>query len=341
MEEYRIQLMPSGHSFTAVAQETLLEAALRSGININYHCSSGSCGGCHARLISGELGPADFHDYRFTAAEKAQDKFLLCTAHAASDLVIEVGEARSPRDIPRQQIVTRVGKVEQVSKYLHILNLKTPRTDILRFLAGQHVALTLPGVGSVDSAIASCPCNGRELQFHIPYDDQNPFVTGLFSGLRYGREVVVEGPFGEMTLDDDSERPLLMLAQEHDLAPIKSLVEHAISLDVAQPVRLLWQAQHHYLDNYCRAWGEALDDYRYLPLTAEPDIDTGVRTGQFLQAISQEIESLADWDIYCAAETALCGELQQALLESGADETRIFTLRRRAFRRRMAKVVGG
>lgn len=341
MEEYRIQLMPSGHSFTAVAQETLLEAALRSGININYHCSSGSCGGCHASLISGELGQADFHDYRFTAAEKAQNKFLLCTAHAASDLVIEVGEASSPGDIPRQRIVTRAGKIEPISTHLHILNLKTPRTDTLRFLAGQHVALTLPGVGSFDSAIASCPCNGRELQFHIPFDGDSPFVNTLYNGLRYGSEVVVEGPFGEVTLDDDSERPLLMIAQDHELAPIKSLIEHAINLDLTQPVRLLWQASNHYLDNHCRAWGEALDDYLYTPLRAEPDKESGARLRQLMQAIDGKINNLAEQDIYFSVETAFSDTLLQGLLQAGADESRLFPLRRRSNKRQMARVVGG
>ena len=35
MAEHCITVMPSGHEFHAVEQETLLEAALRSGLNID------------------------------------------------------------------------------------------------------------------------------------------------------------------------------------------------------------------------------------------------------------------------------------------------------------------
>jgi CDP-4-dehydro-6-deoxyglucose reductase len=341
MEEHRIQLLPTGHSFSAVEQETLLEAALRSGININYHCASGSCGDCQARLISGELRPADFHDYRFTAAQKAQGHFLLCTAHAASDLVIEAGEANSARDIPLQEITARVVKVEGVSEYLRILHLNTPRTNTLRFLAGQHVALTLPGTGSLDSVVASCPCNGRQLQFHIPHGEHNPFVRTLFDGLRYGSEVVVTGPFGEVTLQDDAERPLLMIAQDHGLAAIKSLVEHAINRDVAQPVRLFWLAHDHYLDNHCRAWGEALDDYSYTPLARQVGTVGAAQAVQLFTAITRELNELGGWDIYLAGETPLGEALQRRLVEAGADAARIFPLQRRRASRPIPRVVGG
>ena len=104
MVEHRIRVMPSGHEFHAVEQETLLDAALRSGLNIDFSCASGSCGDCHARLLRGQLGEEDFHDHRFSAVEKAQGMFLLCTAHAAGDLVIEAGEAKSSRDIPRRYV---------------------------------------------------------------------------------------------------------------------------------------------------------------------------------------------------------------------------------------------
>ena len=334
MREHCIRVMPSGHEFHAVEEETLLEAALRSGLNIDFSCSSGSCGECRARLIEGQLGEHDFHDHRFSELEKAQGQFLLCTAHAAGDLVIEAGEARSSRDIPRQQIKTKVNKVQEVSEHLRILQLRTPRTSPLRFLAGQHVSLCLPGIGSLDSSIASCPCNGAQLQFHIPYDADSPFVEQLFSGLRHGSAIELDGPFGEMTLDDDSPRPLLMVAQDHELGPIKSLIEHAINLDVAQRVRLLWLAgeQGHYMEHFCRSWGEALDDYRFLPLVYEAQDGTEAQADCALAAIAEEITGLGEWDIYGAGSVAFNQALHAGLVRAGADAQRLFFPRRRAAR---------
>lgn len=343
MREHHIRVMPSGHEFYALEEESLLEAALRSGLNVDFSCSSGSCGECQARLLQGELGEHDFHDHRFSAADKAQGKFLLCTAHAAGDLVIEAGEARSPNDIPRQQIKTRVSKIQEVSEHLRILQLRTPRTSPLRFLAGQHVELSLPGVGSLDSSIASCPCNGAQLQFHIPYDANSPFVKQLFSGLRHGSEVALDGPFGEVTLDDDSPRPLLMVTQDHEFAPIKSLIEHSINLDLGQRIRLLWLTteEGHYMDNYCRSWGEALDDYRFLPLVYDVQEPAEKQAASALAAIAGEITALCDWDVYAAGSAEFIQALQEGLIRAGGDAQRLFFPRRRASGRQRRKRSAG
>ncbi len=330
MAEYRIKVLPSGHEFQAQEQETLLDAALRSGLNVDFSCASGSCGVCLARLVEGQLGEHDFHDHRFSAAEVAQGKFLLCTAHAAGDLVIEAGEAKSVSDIPHQQVNAKVNKVLAVGEQLRILQLRTPRTRPLRFLAGQYVQLTLADVGSIDCSVASCPCNGAQLQFHITQQPQSAFASQLFEGLPHGCEVGVDGPFGEVTLDDDSPRPLLMLAQGHELAPIKSLIEHAINLDVAQPVRLIWLAgmAGHYLDNHCRSWGAALDDYGYIPLAYGRGESESQQAGRVLAAITAELDELGEWDIYGAGSGAFCQVLHQGLLQAGAEAQRLFMLRR-------------
>jgi len=343
LQEHRITVMPSGHEFTAVAQETLLDAALRSGLNINFSCASGSCGDCQARLVEGLLGPEDFHDHHFTEAEKGQGMFLLCTAHAAGDLVIEAGEARGVADIPRQQIKTKLHKIQEVGEHLRILQLRTPRSSPLRFLAGQHVALTLPGIGTLDSSIASCPCNGSQLQFHIPYRPGDPFTRQLFTGLRHGTEIELEGPFGEMTLDDDSPRPLLLLAQEHELAPMKSLIEHAINLDVAQPVRLIWIAAEggHYLENHCRSWGEALDDYRFLPISYAPGEADAAQARRLLQVIAAELDELAPWDVYWAGSDDFNQALSDGLVAAGANAERLFYPRRRVAERREGAALSG
>ncbi|MEN8170558.1 MAG: 2Fe-2S iron-sulfur cluster-binding protein [Pseudomonadota bacterium] len=341
--EYLIKVMPSGHEFHALEQETLLDAALRSGLSVDFSCSSGSCGNCRARLLEGELGKHDFQDHRLSEAEKAQGLFLLCTAHAAGDLVIEAGEATSTCDIPRQQIKARVSKTQEVSEHLRILQLRTPRSSPLRFLAGQHVELTLPSVGSLDSSIASCPCNGSQLQFHIPYEPENPFVEQLFTGLRYGSVIEVDGPFGEMTLDDDSPRPLLMVAQDHELGPIKSLIEHAINLDVTQQVRLIWLARdgQHYLDNFCRSWGETLDDYRYFSLAYDEGELDEAQVVCVLHTIKEDIGTLVDWDIYGAGSGDFNQALHQGLIGAGADQQRLFFPARRSFGHLSREVASG
>ena len=52
---FKVQLDPSGRSFTVQDDETLLAAALRQNVGLPYGCRSGCCGSCAARLCAGEL----------------------------------------------------------------------------------------------------------------------------------------------------------------------------------------------------------------------------------------------------------------------------------------------
>ena len=49
---HQIKLVPSNHTFEADENESLLDAALRSGLNISYSCTTGGCGECKAQVES-------------------------------------------------------------------------------------------------------------------------------------------------------------------------------------------------------------------------------------------------------------------------------------------------
>ena len=133
---YRVTIEPSGHQFENETGETLLESALRSGVSVAYHCSSGSCGECYGRLIEGELGDSQFHDFHFNEHQQSEGAFLLCRNRAASDLIITANEFDNPSAIPLQKIETKVYKIEPAKEEYLILQLRTPRSRTLQFLAG-------------------------------------------------------------------------------------------------------------------------------------------------------------------------------------------------------------
>jgi CDP-4-dehydro-6-deoxyglucose reductase, E3 len=89
---FRVQLNPSNKVFAAEKSETLLEAALRSGIALNYSCNTGACAECGGRLISGQVNVTQHHDFKFSDVQQAQGYVLLCCCAADSDLEIEARE---------------------------------------------------------------------------------------------------------------------------------------------------------------------------------------------------------------------------------------------------------
>jgi CDP-4-dehydro-6-deoxyglucose reductase len=299
---HRVRVLPSRHEFSAGPHETLLEAGLQAGLALRFRCSGGTCGECRARVVEGTTQATGPSDFRLSEAEQAAGEVLMCRAAAASDLVVEAPEAGSAADIPRQEIQVKVAKLERPSDNIMIVHLRTPRSQTLRFLAGQYVTLSLEDLPPRDKSIASCPCNGMVLQVHIRHRPGDPFPEHVFDGLKISRKMTLTGPFGDFVLDEVSNRPMVFIAFEIGFASTKSLIEHAIALDLSQPMTLHWivlEPDGHYMENYCRSWQASLDNFRYLPevLSAgDEDVEERV-TARVLELLERHGE-LSGLDLY-------------------------------------------
>lgn len=306
-----VTLLPSGHRFPVQEHDTLLEAALRAGLAPDYGCSSGNCGLCKARVVSGIAERVRPHDYVMSEAEKAAGFILMCACSARTDLVLEAGEARDPQDIPLQHIAARVRRLEPLSERVSLLHVQTPRTHRLRFLAGQSVRVTLGSAPPRELPIASCPCDDRNLQFHVARDDSDPFARQVHAELRSGELVAIEGPRGDFTLPADLPPEIVFLAWGTGFAPVKSLIEHVMALDEGHAMRLYWiaPAGGHYLDNLCRSWADALERFRYVPL-----VETNAAT---LDGVLAAESAIASKVVYAAGPAAAIASAERRLAQAG------------------------
>ena len=285
---------------------------------------------CKVRVISGEVTKVMPFDYPLSEAEKGQGYTLMCAHTAASsELTLETLEAEGPADIPTQQIVASVRAVRELAPDTRLLHLQTPRSHRLRFLAGQSV--TLGHAGSVRTAgddvrathpVASCPCDDRNLHFFIPRDADSAFARHVFDGsLAVGASINVWGPMGEFVLAE-SHRPLVFAACDTGFAPIKSLIEHALSLDASPSLSLYWLATRsdgHFQANQCRAWSAALDAFEYAAFT-ETDAAAGAQ--QVASAIRADLFDI-DCDFYLAGPQPFIAALGAALRTAGVPAAQI------------------
>lgn len=322
----QVTVRPSGHQFTVEGHDSLLHAALKAGLNLNYGCGNGSCGMCKVRVTAGDVARCAHSDYRLSESEKAQGYVLAC-AHTAgsSEVTIETLEASSPADIPEQQITVAVRAVRPLAPGTLLLHVQTPRTHRLRFLAGQSVTLAL-GEEGVQSRhpVASCPCDDRNLHFFIRRSDEDPLAARLFAqAVRPGDAITLWGPYGDFTLADGSD-PLVFVACDGGFAAIKSLIEHALSLDAAPSLSLFWLAtasDGHFLENQCRAWSEALDPFEY-SLFSDADPAEGAR--QVARAIQADLFQI-DCAFYVAGPQEFVATLAEQLTGSGVPASQVHT----------------
>ena len=326
----QVSILPSKHDFLVEGQDTLLEAAMRSGIPLNYGCSGGNCGLCKAKLISGQVKKTHAHDFVISEADKNQGYILLCSNTAVSDVVIEAPVAGSVQDIPYQQLIAKVKEIIPLFGDMLLLHLQTPRTQRLRFLAGQRVTLRVGQSYFEEMPIASCPCDDRNLIFHLRRLPGNLFSDYIFESLKRDDPIEVEGPQGEFILHEKSPRVMYFIAMDGGFAPIKSIIEHAMSLD-AETIHLHWigsSKAHIYLPNVARAWADALDNFHYEEHVAGFDLHSisGSREENFrkqLEKIVAADQELSQGEVYIAGPESALEIAERLFLELGMPRTRV------------------
>lgn len=307
----QVTVLPKQLQFEVIGEETILEAGLRAGIALPYGCSNGTCGDCKCRLVSGEVARVRPHDYSIPAMERAQGYTLACSYAPVGDVAIEV-PVWSAHDIPEQTIATKVRTSEQLGPDRFAIHLLTPRAERLRYMAGQWLEITIEGESRMVPA-ASCPCEERRIEVHLLCDRGGRLESRIRAGLKPGDDVRVRGPFGDFVLDDTSSRPLLLLASGSGFSPIKSVLQHALSLDHAPSITLyrIAGADGFYQENLVKSYAAALDQLRYFPCHA----DQGTRAA--IADCLARIENLSAYDVYAAGPGPFLAEARQACAAAG------------------------
>lgn len=325
-----VKLVPGGQEFFVEGADTVLDAALHAGLGMAYGCSAGNCGECKARVIAGNVKQVRHHDYRLSEAEKARGYALMCSCTALTDLVLEAKVARFADDIPLQSITAHVRRMDSLSADVMLLELLTPRTNRLRFLAGQGAQVELGGAMAT-WPIASCPCEERRLQFHVRRMPGNVLSDYVFGRLRVGETVALTGPVGDFVLREDSARPLVFIAWGwQGFAPVKSVIEHAFAQEAAESIELYWIGAHaadHYHPRLCRSWAEAMDHFRYTPLVAgaglHGEVTQTVRAA--LGGVLRGLQPLVERDVYVAGDPAQVEASRAFILEQGLPPAQLVT----------------
>lgn len=316
----QVKVIPSGHDFFVEGTDSILEAALRAGLALRYGCSSGTCGSCKARVVTGEVLKVRDHEYQISDTEHSLGYILMCSYTAVTDLTIEAAEAQGSEDIPPQSIPARVKQVTRPNDQLAVVHVQTPKTQRLRFLAGQNATLSLVDGSSAELPLASCPCDGQNLEFHFRRHAPSPFADAVLSGVvQSGSPLTITGPHGSFVLEEDAPNPILFIVYDDGFAPIKSLIESAISSDNAEAYHLYWVVPEeggHYMDNRCRSWTDALDNFEYTPMVVPIEHDYGGLT-RVLEGRVAELDEIGRYMVYAAGPPEFLEVVEEVMVRHG------------------------
>lgn len=259
-------------SITVEPKETLLQAALRQGIDFPFSCRVGGCATCKCRLLDGQVKELTRSDYILSDEELDQGYILACQSVPRSDIRIAVslGEVQAARAVS--------GRVVAREQLTHdIIELRIQLDDSLRYKPGQFAELSLqslPGL-SRSYSFATAVRPDSQISFFVRQVPGGVFTTHVHKHVAVGERVTVNGPRGDFWLRPDTA-PLLLIAGGSGLAPILSLLEDARERAVSRPVTLLFGARSqddlYALDNIRALAAEWPARFDFIPvLSDEPE----------------------------------------------------------------------
>lgn len=326
----QVTLQPSGHCFPVETGETILEAALRHGLNLPYSCKNGACGACKGTLVSGEVSHRPHQDKALTAAEAAAGKALLCCAETQGDVTVNVREVSAAGDIQVKTLPCRVESIDKV-KDVAVIKLKIPAAERLQFLAGQYIDILMRDGKARSFSLANAPHDDQLLELHIRHMPGGTFSDYVFNTMKVKEILRFKGPLGTFFLRDDSDKPIVFLASGTGFAPVKAIVEHALASGNRRQMVLYWGARKLddiYMPELPAKWQAEYDNFTFIPVLSDPlpEDNWPGRTGLVHEAVLADFEDMSGYQVYACGAPAMVEVAHGAFTrERGLPEDEFFS----------------
>jgi naphthalene 1,2-dioxygenase ferredoxin reductase component len=304
---HRASIRQAGRTIDVPAGRTILDAALEAGIPYPHGCRSGRCGSCKSRL-TGEVELLDHTRFALTQEDKNRGLILACRALPRGDVAVAWLEAEDePVDHPVLRFTARVVSVEGATHDIKRIRLAGENAASLTFSAGQYARVRFPGAPARDYSMASSP-DDLELEFHIRRVEGGAATTRIHDRVAVGDIAEVEGPSGSSYLREHHAGPILCIAGGSGLAPVKSIVETALSLGLKQPVHLYFGVRTErdlYLVEHFYRLAARHTNLSFTPVLSNARAQRIWRTGFVTDAAGQDLKDLDGWKTYVAGPPAM------------------------------------
>ena len=323
-QAHRISTSPSPHAFDARPGETILEAALRHGVRLPYSCRDGACGVCKGAILQGTVAYGIHQADALTDSEKRAGKALFCRAVPLCDLEIEFYEREALKQVPVRIMTCRVRAMRRLAPEVMALSLARPAGESLDFLAGQHLDVLLEDGARRSFSFANPPHDNELIELHIRRIAGGRFTTRVFTDMKVGDELRIEGPLGTF-LEDDSDAPTIFLAGATGFAPVKSILEHRFHIGSRNRMLLYWGVRSRsdlYMADLPTAWQRDHPNFSFVPVLSAPlpeDRWEG-RTGLVHEAVLADFPDLRGYLIYVCGSMQMVHTARPAFLARGLPE---------------------
>lgn len=310
--------------FDCTDGDTILRAALRSGIGFPYACNVGSCGNCRFTLLEGSVEHMREDAPAWTERDLKRQRYLGCQARPGGDcrIKLRLDSKYEPRHSPVRTRATLTHKTEithDLSEFAFELDTPTG------FRPGQYALVYVPGVeGGRPYSMCNVSDGGNVWRFLIKRMPGGAATTVLFDELSPGDTVSIDGPYGTAFFREDSDRDIACIAGGSGLSPVISIARAAAISSQFPQRRIDFLYGGRTARDIC---GENMlaelpgfnETLHFYPAISDTDQDDGTWKGRvgFVHVVAQELfdDELLNREIYFAGPPAMAAAMQKMLFE--------------------------
>lgn len=316
--------------FDVHANELLLDAALRNGVNIPLDCREGVCGTCQGRCESGAYTQDYVDEETLSEDDLANRKMLSCQTRVQSDASFYFDfDSSLCQSGSTHMASARVEAVELVSETTAILRIDASAHERrIDFLPGQYARVKVPGTDEWRSySFAHHPNDLNKLQFLIRLLPDGAMSSYLRNRCVAGDVIEFEAPLGAFYLRQ-IERPLVMVAGGTGLSAFLGMLD-----DIADKRSILYPVQLYYgvtnardlcererLDSYCGR----IDSFALETIVMNPSAEWTGKTGLIPEHFDRSFLESKGFDMYVCGPPPMVEAIKTWLNEQRIQDYRLF-----------------
>ncbi|MDD4963833.1 MAG: 2Fe-2S iron-sulfur cluster-binding protein [Gallionella sp.] len=307
-----------GKEVFARKDENVLDAMLRSGVDIPFSCRSGVCHICVQRCTQGEIPPLAQNGLRPELRE--QGYFMTCKCVPLTDM-----EIVPPSDL---FTTTLVHSKELLTPKICKLLIEPPQDFTYR--AGQYINVRNPKGVVRSYSLASLPATDYFLELHIQLTANGEMSPWIFDTLSSGDEIEIQRAEGECCYQTKIQtQPMLLIGTGTGLSPLLGVIRDALHQQHQGEIHLYHGSRtldHLYLHNDLRQLEQQHPNFHYHPcLSGSESPPEGMNAGRADVIAFAELQNLHDWQVYLTGLTEMVEKGRLIALEHGAALSSIHT----------------
>lgn len=308
--------------FEGIADQSILESALKADFVFEYSCRTGQCGVCITTLLDGEVLELQ-QQIALTEKQKDEKKILICCCAPKTDIIIDAENLSALHGIEIKILPARIKKIKKYTNKIIEVILRFPPTTNFRFLEGQYLDVIQDNIRRSYS-IASTS-NKTEVCLLIKRFENGKMSDYWFNHAKENDLLRIEGPKGTFFLKDTS-KTMLFFATGTGIAPIMSILnslEEDVNYIQKNPINLYWG--NRYPEEFIWQPDFKKIKVNFNKVCSIPNEDWLHYTGYVQNVALKNHHDLVNCSVYACGSSAMIHSAKQVFTNSGLPENQFYS----------------